>query len=72
MFSSGNGNLGFYALATLENYRGKGIGSAVMTFALNKAKMLGYRNVILQASEDGIKIYQKLGFEIKTVYYEFA
>jgi GNAT superfamily N-acetyltransferase len=72
MFSSDQQTLGLYSLATLADYRGKGIGSALMKFALNKAKTGGYKNVILQASEDGISIYTKYGFQTKTHYYEFA
>lgn len=64
--------VGLYALATNALYRGKGIGSSLMYFALNRVKEKGYRHVILQASEEGIGIYRKLGFEEHTVYYEYA
>ncbi len=72
LFSSNDKTVGLYGLATLENYRGKGIGTALLTFALNKCKELGFSNVILQASEDGFGIYKKLGFKIYTEYYEFS
>ena len=72
LFSSNDKTVGLYGLATLESYRGKGIGTALLTFALNKCKELGFSNVILQASEDGFGIYKKLGFKIYTEYYEFA
>lgn len=71
LFPTDAKTIGLYSLATLEAYRGKGIGSAMMRFALNQAKALGYETVILQASEEGIGIYQRLGFQIQTTYFEF-
>ena len=72
LFPTDDETIGFYSLATLSDTRGRGIGSALLSFALNKAKTLGYRRAILQASDDGIRIYQRLGFEVVTMYYEFA
>lgn len=72
LFATDADTVGLYALATHALYRGKGIGSSLMYFALNRAKKKGYRRVILQASEEGIGIYRKLGFEAHTVYYEYA
>lgn len=72
MFPSDNQTIGLYGLTTLQEYRGKGIGSAMMSFALNKAKELGYKHVILQATEDGMGIYQKIGFQQITTYFEYA
>ena len=72
LFSSNDQTVGLYGLATLERYRGKGIGTSLVTFVLNKCKELGFSNVILQASEDGFGIYNNLGFTIYTEYYEFA
>ena len=72
MFPSDEHTLGFYSLATLEVYRGRGIASAMLTFALNRAKALGYKQVILQASEDGLRIYEKVGFRQIGRYYEYV
>jgi GNAT superfamily N-acetyltransferase len=72
IFATDADTVGLYALATHALYRGKGIGSSLMYYALNRVKAKGYRWVILQASEDGIGIYRKLGFEEHTVYYEYA
>jgi ribosomal protein S18 acetylase RimI-like enzyme len=72
LFPSDDSTIGIYGLATLEDARGKGIGSALMTKCLNISKTLGYKNVVLQASEAGIGIYKKLGFESFTTYHEFA
>ncbi|WP_430965841.1 GNAT family N-acetyltransferase [Spongiimicrobium sp. 2-473A-2-J] len=72
LFPTNDEVMGLYGLATLEAYRGKGIGSALMRFALNKAKVLGYSQVVLQASEAGIEIYKRYGFEEQTAYFEYA
>ncbi len=72
MFPSDDKTVGLYCLATLAAFRGKGIGGAMMTFALNRAKSLGYRTAVLQASEDGIGIYRKLGFREITPFCEFG
>lgn len=72
LFASDKKTIGIYGLATLEDARGKGIGSALMTMALNKAKELNYQQAVLQASSDGIGIYKKLGFEVQTEYYEYV
>lgn len=72
MFPSDEQTLGFYSLATLEAFRGRGIASAMLTFALNRAKTFGYQQVILQASEDGLRIYEKVGFRRVGLYYEYA
>ncbi len=72
MFPSDERTVGLYGLATVEHFRGRGIGSAMMTYSLNKLQALGYDNVILQASEDGIGIYTRFGFKVITRYYEYA
>ena len=63
---------GIYSFATLEAFRGRGIGSALFTFTLDLAREAGYRQLILQASEDGLGIYKKYGFKSVTTYYEYA
>lgn len=72
MFPSDDETIGLYGFATLATHRGLGIGTSLMTFGLNKAKELGYKQAILQASEDGIGIYRRFGFEELTTYYEYA
>lgn len=69
---SDEATIGLYGFATLEAYRGRGIGTALMTYSLNLAKQLGYKNAILQATEDGIGIYKKMGFKEVTTFYEYA
>ncbi|MEP0984444.1 GNAT family N-acetyltransferase [Ekhidna sp.] len=72
LFPTNSETVGFYGFATLEAYRGKGIGTTLLTFALNRAKELGYKNAILQGTEDGLNIYKKFGFKDYTTYYEFV
>ncbi len=59
-------------LATLADRRGKGVGSAMLTYALNLTQSLGYKNAVLQASQDGIDMYKKMGFQTFTQYFEFG
>lgn len=72
MFEDEEGIMGLYGLSTVSNYQGIGIGSSMMSFALNRAKELRYEQVVLQATEDGIEIYKKYGFVPITTYFEFA
>lgn len=72
LFPTDENTIGLYGLATLSDSRGKGIGSALMSFCLNTAKERGYKQAVLQASEDGIRIYQRLGFQVLTTFYEYA
>lgn len=71
MFSSDNETVGLYCLATLKEYRRRGIANALMSFCLNEAKSKGYKYAILQATDEGLNIYKQLGFETKTTYYEY-
>lgn len=45
-----------------ENFRGKGIGSALIQKAIEVAKQAGCYKVILDCSEKNIHFYEKLGF----------
>lgn len=72
LFASGDETIGLYGFATLKDFRGRGIGTTLLTFALNKAKEMGFEVAILQASEDGISIYKKYGFKERIKYFEYA
>ena len=72
LFPTDNEIIGLYGFATLESYRGLGIGSSLMRFSLNLAKKMAYEKVILHASKDGIGIYRRYGFKEQTGYYEYA
>ncbi len=64
--------VGITGLSTLADYRRKGIGSALMTFALNEAKKRGYEKAVLLASELGIGIYTRYGFKAQSIFFEYG
>ena len=53
---------GVFSLATLADYRRRGVGSVLAHAALQYAKQAGYRIAILKAREMAIGIYKSLGF----------
>lgn len=58
-----NNVCGIYMIATLEEARKKGFGSAVTKHCINAAHQKGITNIVLQASQKGVSIYQKMGFK---------
>ena len=62
MMFTRDGVAGLYFIATLEEYRGKGLGTSVTAAAMNAAKKEGCNAAILHATRLGEKIYTKLGF----------
>jgi len=57
------GAAGIYNVATLPEFRGKGIGSAMTLTPLLAARAEGYRIGVLQSSSQGLSVYRKLGFK---------
>ncbi|HNW50502.1 MAG TPA: GNAT family N-acetyltransferase [Prolixibacteraceae bacterium] len=51
-----------------KKFRNQGIGTAITTQMVEKAKELGAKNLILTATELGMPIYEKLGFRISSHY----
>jgi len=49
-------------VVTLPEFRGRGIGRAMTEFAVREARAAGCRLAVLSASDDGVRIYQRLGF----------
>ena len=49
-------------MAVLNNLQGKGIGRALMHFAENIARDLGYRKIIMHARKTALGFYEKLGY----------
>ena len=57
------GVAGIYNVTTLEEARGKGIGTAITLAPLHEAKKLGYEIAILHSSEMALNIYKQMGFK---------
>ena len=72
LFETDKETIGLYGFTTLEAYRGLGIGTSLMTYSLNLAKERGYKNAVLQGTEDGLGIYTKYRFKDYTTYFEFT
>ena len=51
---------------TLPEYRGKGINTKLLHKLLEEAKATGLTKVYLHATEPGINIYKKAGFEVSS------
>jgi len=51
-------------MAVLNNLQGKGIGRALMHFAENIARDLGYRKIIMHARKTAVGFYEKLGYSV--------
>ena len=58
-----SGVAGIYNVTTLEEARGKGIGTAITLAPLNEAKKLGYEIAVLQSSEMALSMYKRMGFK---------
>ena len=58
----GGGVAGLYSIVTLESYRRRGFGTAMTLQPLLDARAQGYTTSILQASDDGARVYERLGF----------
>jgi ribosomal protein S18 acetylase RimI-like enzyme len=62
------GIAGIYVVGTIPERRKQGIGTALTLAALADARDLGYHIAVLQASEMGVRIYRKLGFQDQSLF----
>lgn len=51
-------------MAVQNNLQGKGIGAAMLNFAENVARDMGYKKVTMHARSTAIGFYKKLGYKI--------
>jgi GNAT superfamily N-acetyltransferase len=52
-------------------YRGKGVGSSITDTLISKAHSVGYKTLLLIATELGAHVYSKFGFKTETEYFFF-
>ncbi|HEY0680644.1 MAG TPA: GNAT family N-acetyltransferase [Chitinophagaceae bacterium] len=71
VFPDSEKNAGIYSVCTLSDFRRKGIGTNLLKHCLAYLKNNGYSFATLQAADDGLNIYKKLGFTEATRFYEF-
>jgi GNAT superfamily N-acetyltransferase len=62
---------GVYNVATLEPARGKGIGAALTWAAALAGQQMGMRRSVLQASEMGEPVYERMGYVTPARYRQF-
>ena len=53
---------GVFDVATAPAFRGSGNGSAITWAAIDAARDRGYRHICLQATKQGVRLYQRMGF----------
>lgn len=58
----GAGAAGIYNVATISEARGQGIGAFLTLYPLKQALPMGFSAGVLQSSEMGFSVYQRLGF----------
>jgi N-acetylglutamate synthase-like GNAT family acetyltransferase len=57
-------------MAVPNSMQGKGIGRALMIFAENIARDLGYRKLTMHARKTALGFYQKLGYSVASAEFE--
>ena len=63
---------GIYSVATLEQARRRGVGTAVTWAAIDAIRGWGCTSAVLQSSEMGYPVYRAMGFEEVTRYVRFV
>lgn len=62
LFWSG-GIAGLQAMGTVPSAQNRGVGSATVRAALRDALALGFRNVVVLSTVEGVRLYERLGFK---------
>lgn len=62
---------GIYDIGVIEPFRGRGIGTAITSEVLQAGYEDGCDIGVLQATEMGYPVYEKMGFETVVEYYDF-
>lgn len=65
------GAAGLYNLSTIEAYRRRGIGTAMVVVPLLEARSEGLGEGILQAAPDAVSVYRRVGFREAGRYVEY-
>ena len=58
----GGGVVGLYNIATAAGHRHRGFGTAITLRPLDDARAEGHRTAVLQAAQEGIGLYRRIGF----------
>jgi len=64
LVKSGGSTVRLRQMAVLNNLQGKGIGRALMQFAENIARDLGYKKLTMHARVTAVGFYEKLGYQV--------
>ncbi len=71
VFPSSSETVGIYNLSVEKKFRGQGIATRLLQHVLNELKAEDYKYAVLQAEDEAISIYEKIGFRQVTRFYEF-
>lgn len=58
---------GLYMVSSNKNYRERGVGTALVNYALNEIAAKEIKTCVLQSTRQAISLYQKAGFEKQSV-----
>lgn len=61
--AAADNTVGLYSICTLSDYRRRGYGAAMTVRPLVDARRAGIQTAILQASDEGARIYRRVGFQ---------
>ena len=69
----GGGVAGLWGVSTLQSARKRGVGTVMSLHPLRVARSLGYRIAVLDATQQGYGIYERIGFKEVSlpVYYTY-